>query len=208
MTLAWIAEGYVRLGSHLVKNSFPADSSPEKRIQVKGVQMSQSQARLGNSLLGPYHWKIIWELLTGDVPHFWLAVFATVQKPRDHEYRNLKQILEQKWIKGHSRQKKFWTSSFQIFYHHWLCKAQSLSVIHSTNTYWALSVCQRLWWCWRHKKDKFYSYPHGVFTCGESPCPHPTDPLHFLRISCPRHFTRHCKVNKLGTVSGHMWFIL
>lgn len=49
MTLAWIAEGYVRLGSHLVKNSFHADSGPQNSIQAKGAQMGQSWARMGKS---------------------------------------------------------------------------------------------------------------------------------------------------------------
>lgn len=48
-------EGYVRLGSHLVKNSSPADSSPQDRLQEMGAQMDQGRARLGNSplLLAP-----------------------------------------------------------------------------------------------------------------------------------------------------------
>lgn len=54
MTLAWIAEGHVSVGSHLVKNSFAADSSSENSIQAKGAKPLR-----GNPLLASRQWTIL-----------------------------------------------------------------------------------------------------------------------------------------------------
>lgn len=100
MTLARISEGYVRLGSHLVKNSSHADSSLQNSIQAKGTQMDQSWARTGKfpSWSSPLENRSrvsdgTSELPTGDLPRLsvWLqecGCYADAQRPRDHKDRN------------------------------------------------------------------------------------------------------------------------
>lgn len=82
MTLAWIAEGHVSVGSHLVKNSFAADSSSENSIQAKGAKPLRGNPLLASrpvdnyfSMLGGH--KVLFCLAAGKKIHF-----AAAQTPK------------------------------------------------------------------------------------------------------------------------------
>ena len=98
MTLAWMAEGYARLGSHLVKNSSHADSSPQNSIQAKGAHMGQSWAHMGKSpsWSSPLenHSRMYmglqgcWLVMLHAVWQQKCGCFVDTQKSRDHKDRN------------------------------------------------------------------------------------------------------------------------
>lgn len=99
MTLAWIAEGYVTVGSYLVKNSFLADSSPENSIQAQEAKPLRSHpTRLLSAAQLFQHARGTQCALLFGCRKKWL--FAAAWKLQDREYRNTENIRMNvsKWI--------------------------------------------------------------------------------------------------------------